>query len=103
MSTYLDRLKLLSKNTKLVHSNVSFIRAIEYIETLETILDQLPKIEVDPMSNEGPKTYELDEVFEYDNTEWITTAQTDGFIIATRTDIVGEPESHLDIVRITKP
>lgn len=102
MSKYLDRLKLLSKNVANVHSNVSFIRAIAYIENLEKIIDIMPKIEVDPMSNEGPQTYELDEVFEYNDCEWITTAQTESFIIATRTDVVGEPETIDDILRINK-
>ena len=55
------------------------------------------------MSNNGPVTYEYGELFYLKGIEWRTTSTTANFIIATRADVEGEPQSHTDMIQVIKP
>ena len=61
-----------------------------------------PSAAFDNKYTNGPVTFELDEVFYLNGIEWITTSQTGTFIIATRTDIIGEPTEATDIIQVNK-
>ena len=54
------------------------------------------------MKNSGPVTFEYGEVFIKDGFEWRITCNTDTFIIATRTDVVGEPTEADQIIQVMR-